>query len=231
VKLFRKIREIKIGPIKVSDYVNKGVARKIIYLTGAILLFLSGVVIYGVILNIRELPLEEAMLEKGYTELKNPNIVINRSIYTLELYEDSVFIKSYRASFGQSIHKPKQRAEDKITPVGTYKICRIDTLNKYYKFMQINYPNLDDGMNALRKGWISQKGFNELKFQYYYEGCTKYNSVLGGNIGIQGIGKLNFILKNLPFVYNWTNGSIAISNEDIDEIYSVVREGTKVVIK
>lgn len=231
MKLFRKIREIKIGPIKVSDYVNKGVARKIIYLTGAILLFLSGVVIYGVILNIRELPLEEAMLEKGYTELKNPNIVINRSIYTLELYEDSVFIKSYRASFGQSIHKPKQRAEDKITPVGTYKICRIDTLNKYYKFMQINYPNLDDGMNALRKGWISQKGFNELKFQYYYEGCTKYNSVLGGNIGIQGIGKLNFILKNLPFVYNWTNGSIAISNEDIDEIYSVVREGTKVVIK
>ena len=37
--------------------------------------------------------------------------------------------------------------------------------------------------------------------------------------------------KNLPFVYNWTNGSISVSNEAIDEIFSVVQKGTKVVIK
>ena len=55
--------------------------------------------------------------------------------------------------------------------------------------------------------------------------------MLGGEIGIHGIGRLNYIFKNLPFVYNWTNGSIAMSDEDIDELYSVVKLGTKVVIK
>ncbi len=48
---------------------------------------------------------------------------------------------------------------------------------------------------------------------------------LGNNIGIHGIGRLNFIFKNLPFIYNWTDGSIAVSNENIDEIYSVAKKG------
>ena len=83
----------------------------------------------------------------------------------------------------------------------------------------------------MRKGWISQKEFNDIKFQYYYEGCTRFNKILGGNIGIHGIGELNYVFKNLPFVFNWTNGSIAMSNENIDELYSVIKIGTEVDIK
>lgn len=231
MKLLRKIKEINIGPIRFSNYINKSVARNIIYLMGAILLFFFGVIVYGIVLKMREVPLSEAMLEKGFTELNDPNIVIDRKSYTLSLYEDSVFVKNYRASFGKSVNSPKTRAGDRSTPVGEYKICKIDTSNVFHIFMQINYPNLDDALNALRKGWISQKEFNDIKFQYYYEGCTRYNVVLGGDIGIHGIGKYNYIFKNLPFVYNWTNGSIALSNEDIDELHTIVKEGTKVVIK
>jgi murein L,D-transpeptidase YafK len=231
VNLLSKIKAIKLGPIRFSNYINKGVARNIIYLTGAILLFFFGVIVYGIILKMREVPLSEAMIEKGFTELSYPNLVIDRKNYTLSLYEDSVLIKSYRASFGKSVSSPKTKASDRSTPVGEYKICRIDTSSVFHIFMQINYPNLEDAMNALRKGWISQKEFNDIKFQYYYEGCTKYNAILGGDIGIHGIGKYNYVFKNLPFVYNWTNGSIALSNEDIDELHSIVKEGTKVVIK
>ena len=54
---------------------------------------------------------------------------------------------------------------------------------------------------------------------------------MGGNVGIHGLGRLNLFFENLPFVYNWTDGSIAISNENLDEILTVVRKGTKVVIK
>ncbi|HQJ45413.1 MAG TPA: L,D-transpeptidase, partial [Ignavibacteriaceae bacterium] len=60
---------------------------------------------------------------------------------------------------------------------------------------------------------------------------VSYNQVLGGNIGIQGIGRLNYVFKNLPFVYNWTDGSIALSNEDLDEIIKVIKPGTQIVIK
>ncbi|RKY98760.1 MAG: L,D-transpeptidase [Ignavibacteriae bacterium] len=200
-------------------------------MTLAIVVFLCGVIVYGIILNLREIPLSEALTQKGFSELKNPNIVIDRVSFTLNLYEDSVLVKTYRASFGRTLHKPKSRAGDGATPVGRYQVCSIDTSYKYYKFFRLNYPSIDDATDALKKGLISQKEFNNIKFEYYYEGCTGYNIVLGGNIGIHGFGKFNYVLKNLPFVFNWTDGSIALSDEDIEEIYSVIKIGTKVVIK
>lgn len=231
MKLLEKLKKIKIGPIKAADYLNKDVLRNVIYLTIAIAIFFFGVIIYGVILNLRNVPLSEALLKTGFSEITNPKIIIDRQNYTLGIYEDSVLIKNYRVSFGKSVLTPKTRAGDKATPVGVYRICKIYKTHKYHKFFQINYPNLEDGASALRKGWISQKEYNDIKFQYYYEGCTKFHNILGGDIGIHGIGELNYIFKNLPFVFNWTNGSIAMSNENIDEIYSVIREGTEVVIK
>ena len=231
MKLFEKLKEFRIGPVKAANYLNKGVLRNIIYLIFAIALFFFGVIVYGIILNLRNVPLSEAMLKNGFTEIKNPKLVVDRQNYTLGIYEESVLIKNYRVSFGKSVHTPKSRAGDKATPIGVYKICKIDTINKYHKFFQINYPNLEDATNALRKGWISQKEFNDIKFQYYYEGCTRFNNILGGNIGIHGIGELDYVFKNLPFVFNWTNGSIAMSNENIDELYSVIKIGTEVDIK
>jgi len=231
LKLLEKLKKMKIGPVNAADYLNKEVLKNIIYLTLAIILFFFGILVYGIILNLREVPLSEAMLKAGFTEIKNPKLIVDRRNYTLGVYEDSVLIKNYKVSFGKSLIEPKTRAEDKATPVGLYKICKIFLNHRYHKYFQINYPNLEDGANALRRGWISQKEFNEIKFQFYYEGCTKYNRLLGGDIGIHGIGELNYIFKNLPFVFNWTNGSIAMSDENIDEIHSVIREGTEVVIK
>jgi len=231
LKFLEKLKNIQFGPIKASNFLNKDVLKNIIYLTAAILVFFFGVIVYGLVLNMRTIPLSDALLKAGFNEITNPKIIIDRHNYTLGIYEDSILIKNYRVSFGKSVQTPKSRADDKSTPVGTYKICKIYPAHKYHKFFQLNYPNLEDGSNALRRGWISQKEFNDIKFEYYYEQCTRYNRVLGGNIGIHGIGELNYIFKNLPFVYNWTDGSIALSNENIDEIYSVIREGTEVVIK
>ena len=84
---------------------------------------------------------------------------------------------------------------------------------------------------ALRKGVITQAEYDKLKYEFYYEGCPKTETAIGGHLGIQGQGRLNFLLKNLPFVYNWTDGSVAVSNEAIDEINSVVKKGTKIVIQ
>ena len=225
----RKILQFDIKHI--SKFVNKSTLKNTLYFSGGIILFIVGVIVYGIILNLREIPLQEAIRSKGFTKIEDANIVINRKTYTLNLYEDTVLIKSYRASFGKNINTPKNRTRDEATPVGDYQICSIDTISKYHKFLRLNYPNIHDATEGLRVGLISQKTFDSLKFEFYYEGCPSSNTALGGNIGIEGIGEYNYIFKNLPFVYNWTNGSIAVSNENIDEIYSVVKKGTKVVIK
>lgn len=215
----------------ISEFFSSPLLRNVIFTIGAIALFISGVIIYGVILNLREIPLSEAMAQKGFSDLNNVNIVIDRKTYTLDINEDTVLIKSYRISLGRNLKDKKKLSDDGATPIGTYKICNISNDETYYKFLKLNYPNLEDASEALRKSLISQKQFNQIKFEFYYEECVSYNTILGGNIGIHGIGRLNPIFKNLPFVYNWTNGSIALSNESLDEILSVIKTGTQVVIK
>lgn len=225
----KKISKREIS--RLLNFINKYSLRNAIYFSGGIIVFLIGTIFYGIILNLREDTLPEAMAQKGFLSLKNPNLVVIRKSFLLQLYEDSVLIKNYRASFGKNLSVAKSKADDNATPIGEYAICDIDTNHRYYKFLHINYPNITDASEALRRGWITQKQFDKIKFQFYYEGCPDADSVLGGNLGIHGIGKFNFIFKNLPFVYNWTNGSIALSNEAIDEILSVVKKGTRVVIK
>lgn len=216
---------------KLSLFFNKNMIRNVVLFSGGIILFVLGVVVYGILLNIREIPLQNALEKKGLSKIADPRIIVNRHTYSLNLYDDSVLIKSYKANFGRNVNTPKSRAGDLSTPVGNYRVCRIDTDYKYYMMFKINYPNLNDAAEALRKGWISQTEYDTIKSEQKRGACPDASTKLGGNIGIHGIGDLDMIFRYLPFVYNWTDGSIAVSNEDMDELYSVVKKGTQVVIR
>jgi murein L,D-transpeptidase YafK len=187
-------------------------------------------VIYGIILNASEPSLPESMVTKGLRYLVNVNIQIDRKKYTLDLYSDTVLVKSYDAVFGKNSSSHKTFNNDYATPTGRYEICTIDTAFKYHKLFRLNYPNRKDATEALQMKLITRDEYNKIIPEVEIGNCAPItNDKL--IIGIHGIGKLDLIFKNLPFVYNWTNGSIAVSNEDIDEIYSAIKIGTEVVIK
>lgn len=221
----------RIKDYKLENLLNKALLRNIVLFGGGILFFIAGIFIYGLILNLREDSLSECMRQKGIEMLTDVNILVVRKDYALSIYDGGELVKTYRASFGMNVSKNKMRDGDLATPVGEYEICSIDTMHKYHKFLKLNYPNIVDAADGLRKSIISQEEYNRLSYEFYYEGCPKTKTALGIDVGIHGIGKFNDIFKNLPFVYNWTDGSIALNNENIDEIFSVVRKGTKVVIK
>jgi len=216
---------------KYTSHLSSNLIRNVVFFGGGIVIFIAGCIIYGIIINLREVPLRQIEAEKGVAKINEANILIDRSSYKLMLYNDTVFIKSYRANFGRNIGVPKCKDGDLATPVGEYKICDFDTNSRYHIFLKLNYPNLNDAAEALRKDVITQGEYDKIKFALDYNSCSDSATGLGGHIGIQGIGRLNFVFKYLPFNYNWTDGSIAISNEDIDELYSVVKKGTKVVIR
>lgn len=203
--------------------------RNLVYFSTSIVLFFGGMIIYGIILNIREDTLAEAMQEKGLTTLTNVNLVVSRYKYEMDLYSDSTLVKKYKVVFGQGSGRVKTSKNDNVTPRGTYQICRVDTSSEFHKKLFLDYPNRKDAAEALKNSIINQNEYSLLMNSN--SECPNPNTRLGANIGIHGIGEYNFIFKNLPFAFNWTNGSIAVSNENIDEIYSVVTLNTKVVIR
>ena len=206
------------------------VLKNVIYISGSMILFFAGVILYGVVLNLREVTLEEALLEKGLVKLENVQLVVDRKNYRIELYSDKILIKSFKAAFGKNTGSFKTSATDNITPIGEYKICATDSVSKFHKFLHLDYPNEHDAAEALKQKYINKDEFSAIMLAVQKNECPPPETKLGAIIGIHGIGKYNVIFKNLPFSFNWTNGSIAVSNENIDELYSVVKIGTPVKI-
>lgn len=204
--------------------------RNVIYISGSIIVFFAGLIIYGVILNLREETLSEAMKDKGIAKVENVKLIVSRKNYRIELYSDKKLVKTYKAVFGKSSGTNKTSAVDLVTPVGEYEICRLDTATKYHKFLYLNYPNEKDAAEALKQNYIGKEEYEVVISAHKKNECPPMHTKLGAEIGIHGIGEYDFIFKNLPFTFNWTNGSIAVSNKNIDELYSIVKIGTPVKI-
>lgn len=193
-------------------------------------LFFAGLILYGVILNSGEISLEEALKQNNLTKIDNLKIIIDRSSYRLQIYSGNTLIKSYKTVFGKNPSKIKTSANDLVTPIGEYQVCAIENNHKYHKYLQLNYPNEKDAAEALKRGYINQKEFEIILNSVNKNECPNGNTKLGANIGIHGIGEFDIIFRNLPFTFNWTNGSIAISNKSIDELASIVKIGTHIKI-
>lgn len=204
--------------------------KNILYISGSMILFFAGVVLYGVILNLREVTLKEALLEKGLIKLNEVSLIVDRKNYRIELYSDKILVKTYKAVFGKNSGTLKTSATDNVTPIGDYKICSVDSSSKYHKFLHLDFPNEHDAAEALKQNYINTDEFSTILLAVKKNDCPPKETKLGAELGIHGIGKYNAIFKNLPFSFNWTNGSIAVSNENIDELYSVVKLGTPVKI-
>jgi murein L,D-transpeptidase YafK len=206
------------------------VLKNILYISGSMILFFAGLILYGVILNLREITLHDALSEKGLSKLEDIHLLVDRQNYRIELYSGKILVKTYKAVFGKNSGKVKTSATDNVTPIGEYKICSIDTSSKYHKFLHLDYPNEHDAAEAFKQKYIYADELNVILLSGKKNECPPKETKLGSDVGIHGIGTYNAIFKNLPFSFNWTNGSVAVSNENIDELYSVVKIGTPVKI-
>lgn len=137
---------------------------------------------------------------------------IAKSAHRMELVADGQVVKTYRVAIGSGGAGPKKMEGDKVTPVGTYHIMgRWKGL--FHQFMPLSYPNDED-----------RKRYAELKKQ----GLVPPGVGVGGGVGIHGAGgkEWNGIHKE----HDWTYGCIALDDDEIDEVASRVKDGTKVVI-
>ena len=154
-------------------------------------------------------------LIKGDTLNKDSvEIAISKSKYKVDVYYKREMIRSYVAVFGPRPMENKCMEGDRCTPEGCYKIRRKNPASQYNKFMLLDYPNDSARMR-----------FNSLK----ENGMIPKNAKMGGDVGIHGIWNGGDDMIELGV--GWTDGCIALKNKDIDELYTFVGVGTRVVIK
>ncbi len=204
--------------------------RNSIYYLGGIIIFVFGMFIYGIVSNWREVELRDVLHEKKISEGFHPKLVVNKIDYKLHLYADTILVKTYDVVFGGNPKYHKQDSEDRYTPKGHYIICDKKNTTGLGKTLVLNYPALQDAEYGLKNNLISNKEYLLIQKAYNNGTSPPMNTKLGGNIKIHGNGKFDLILRNLPFILNWTNGSIAVNNREIEELYNVCPIGTEVII-
>ncbi len=114
-----------------------------------------------------------------------------------------------------------------LTPMGTFKISSIRKSQNFYKFFALEYPNRENADLALQENRIDLATWEKIIKAIDKNRPVPQNTSLGGHLGIHGIGKGDIDIHRR---YNWTNGCVAITNEQIDQLSRWVRPGIRVTI-
>ncbi len=126
----------------------------------------------------------------------------------MDVLSGNEILKTYKVSLGKNAVGDKISEGDKRTPEGDYFINDKNPGSGYHKNLGISYPNAKDVADAKRLG-VSPGG--EIKMH-------------GLKNGIGYIGKFHRL-------FNWTAGCIAVTDEEIDELYENVKIGTPISIR
>lgn len=139
---------------------------------------------------------------------KTTAILVDKFAGKCYVYKSGVLSVEYDAELGKNWIGGKRQKGDRATPEGLYKIVEKKERHKtkYHKALLINYPNDDD-----KKRFDSEVA----------NGTLSRKSKIGGLIEIHGHGGKGT---------DWTDGCVALTNSDMDKIYKMVQNGTRVTI-
>ena len=133
-------------------------------------------------------------------------IRIDKSARTLTLFEGETPVLEFPVALGRNPIGPKQQQGDGKTPEGRYFILRRLRNSRFHRALQVSYPSLADQMLADARGVPP-----------------------GGQIMIHGVGP-NARAAQLHPLFDWTDGCIAVTDAQIEELWSRVPVGTPVDI-
>ncbi len=144
---------------------------------------------------------------KAHATTKVDHIVILKSKRELQLWNKDALVKKYRVALGGVPVGRKEQQGDHRTPEGNYVISGRNVSSKYHRSLRISYPDADDRARATKRG-VSPGGDIMIHLPNGY-----------GWIGRGHLSK------------DWTDGCIAVTDQEIEEIWKLVPDGAAVEIK
>ena len=134
-------------------------------------------------------------------------VFVDKSARTLQLLSNNKVIKSYHIALGGNPIGHKQQQGDKRTPTGSYTLDYKNEKSKFYRSIHVSYPNATDKARA------KSRGVNP-----------------GGDIMIHGQTNGFGHLAGLNQQRDWTDGCIALTDDEMDEVMAAVKVGTAIEI-
>jgi len=156
-------------------------------------------------------------------------IFIDTESDTLQVLKGDTVIRSYEniaiGRYGKTYFKVRG---DNKTPLGKFRIGWKNGGTRYHRFLGLTYPDLPAADRALVDGRIDEPQWQEIRRASAAGKVPSQKTPLGGMIGIHGIGAGD---RGVHQDFNWTNGCVALTNEEIEDLLQWVKIGTVVEIR
>ena len=146
-------------------------------------------------------------------------LTLAKSTRTLTAWSGDTALKRYRVGLGDP-DGDKERQGDRRTPEGELTIVTRNTKSQFHKFLGLSYPNAEDARRGVKAGLISEATAKSILAADAQGRVPPWSSALGGAVGIHGGGG----------DVDWTLGCVAVTNDEIDELFEVVRIGTRLSV-
>jgi murein L,D-transpeptidase YafK len=138
---------------------------------------------------------------------KADKVLVNKSESKLYVMKSGKPLKAYKVAFGANPVGHKEKEGDGRTPEGAYLLDFKNTKSKFYKSIRVSYPNASDIAKAEALGLKP-----------------------GGDIMIHGQPNGLSASASIRQRVNWTQGCIALTDNEMDEIWKLVDIGTPIEI-
>ena len=135
-------------------------------------------------------------------------MVVEKSVRRLSIFRDGNQIKTYRIALGRNPVGAKREEGDMKTPEGIYKIDGRNPQSSFHLALHISYPSDEDDKRAAARGVPA-----------------------GFDIMIHGIQNGRRWIGAFHRWKDWTAGCIAVTDEEIEELWRVTPDGTKIEIR
>ncbi len=146
--------------------------------------------------------------ETATSFLRADRVVVLKKEHRLELLNRGKVIKTYKVALGGDPVGPKERRGDHKTPEGVYVLDSWNVHSQFYKSIHISYPNVRDRSEA-----------------------RKHGVAPGGDVFIHGLPNGYGSIGSAHRLKDWTDGCIAVTDKEMDEIWRAVPDGTPIEIR
>lgn len=132
---------------------------------------------------------------------------VDKSERLLTLYAQGTLMKTHRVALGPNPVGHKQQEGDGRTPEGRYVIDFHKRDSGFHRALHVSYPSAEDRAAARRR-----------------------RVPPGGDIMIHGLPNGLGAIGSLHLLRDWTQGCIAVTNAEIEELWKAVPDGTPIEI-
>ena len=156
-------------------------------------------------------------------------LLVDTQDFTLTVFQGNQrLLTLYDLAIGRFGTNTEKRQGDNTTPLGRFRVTRIDRRSGFHRFIGLSYPDLPRAEKALRDDTISKRQYDAIRSAHKRQAVPPQDTTLGGHIGIHGLGHAD---PEIHAAMNWTQGCIAVTNEQVDALLPFLAIGMLVEVR